>query len=108
MDNSTYLLFNYLHNRKNGFCIFNRKTQTIIHLEKTMRDGLLRLLGPPLLLTDDNTCYFAVPASLVVQVRNSLPGEYNQLKNEWPALYQYLETVSMSTNYFLIAARLKF
>jgi len=30
------------------------------------------------------------------------------LKNEWPALYQYLETVSMSTNYFLIAARLKF
>ncbi len=105
--NSKYLVFSYSKNNRESICIVNKSTGKTVRINKGLNDGLYKMLGRPLLLTDNNDLFFAVSPTAVEYLKTNYQPLFHELGLKWPALYSFLDKNTISDNYFLLSLKLE-
>jgi hypothetical protein len=105
--NANYMAFTYNFQHRINYCIYNRKTKQIFRINKSIDDGIFKLIDYPLLITKTNRCYFAISPDNVIRLKEKNKDLYMKIRGQWPNIYRCLEKVKLPDNYFLLSFDLK-
>lgn len=105
--NDNFISLPYCLNGKYGFAIFNKTNGSIKKVNRRIADGLFKLLDHPLLITNENKCYFVVSSNLVMNLKDNYKELFEKLSTKWPLLYKFLTNYTLDDNYFILSVDLK-
>lgn len=108
LENNEALFFNYLHKRKLGFGIYNKKTKQLMTRDAFKNDYLSSIFSAPIGISADNNKLISLlhPARILYLMENS-PDFVSRVRQEDSALYGLMKDLDETKNQLLMTFVLK-